>query len=68
MTHDMPPTNRCSNEGCSRPVLQGEAFCETCVLEWTLFHRETRAACPVSGDRSDPRAGIRSAAGVDAVR
>jgi hypothetical protein len=32
----------CANEGCPRPAEQGEDFCETCGLEWSLLRRDKR--------------------------
>lgn len=39
---ESPP--RCANEGCSRPAQPDDWFCDTCGIEWALFHRETRGA------------------------
>jgi hypothetical protein len=36
------PTQTCLNEGCGRPA-EGP-ICETCELEWGLYHREAREA------------------------
>jgi hypothetical protein len=33
--------NVCANEGCGRPAER--RFCDSCALEWSLFHREERA-------------------------
>jgi hypothetical protein len=33
----------CGNEGCGRPAPAGEAFCETCALEWNLYRRDSGA-------------------------
>ena len=38
-----PPARRtCANEGCGRPAMGN--LCEVCGLEWSLYHREERAA------------------------
>jgi hypothetical protein len=37
-----PPAGTCRNEGCGRPAR--ESVCDTCALEWDLFHRELRQA------------------------
>ena len=33
----------CANPGCGRPAEEGSPLCDSCALEWTLFHREVRA-------------------------
>jgi hypothetical protein len=50
MTQDLEGGARCVNDGCGRPAESGMR-CESCELEFELFHRERRA-----GDRA-PGAG-----------
>jgi len=32
----------CASEGCPRTASAGEAFCETCAIERSLFDRDAR--------------------------
>jgi hypothetical protein len=36
------PGNPCTNEGCHRQAAAGEALCDTCQLERTLYRRDER--------------------------
>ena len=33
----------CANPGCGRPAGEDGSLCDSCILEWTLFHREVRS-------------------------
>jgi hypothetical protein len=33
----------CANGGCGRAAEEDSRLCAECNLEWSLFHRETRA-------------------------
>jgi len=33
----------CSNPGCGQPAENDNSLCDSCDLEWSLFHREVRA-------------------------
>lgn len=33
----------CANPGCGREAVGDSALCDSCSLEWSLFHREVRA-------------------------
>ncbi len=35
---------RCANGACPRPAESGEAYCEACGLEWSLYRRDSRHA------------------------
>ncbi|MFY9552593.1 MAG: hypothetical protein WAU32_15715 [Thermoanaerobaculia bacterium] len=37
---DTETVDRCRNEACPRPTEPGEAYCEECGLEWSLFRRD----------------------------
>ena len=43
MTKEMEDTKICANPGCGRPADDDGSLCDSCALEWTLFHREVRA-------------------------
>ncbi len=43
----------CENEGCGRPA--DGRWCDSCSLEWTLFHREQRDPRRVEAERSPQR-------------
>ena len=32
----------CANEGCGRPILCGEVYCDACDLERLLYRRDLR--------------------------
>jgi hypothetical protein len=38
----------CANPGCGRPVEEAGVLCDSCSLEWSLFHREVRAESDVA--------------------
>jgi len=43
MKKEKDDTKTCSNPGCGRPAQDDRPLCDSCELEWSLFHREARA-------------------------
>lgn len=43
-------TRNCENPGCGHAAEGDSPLCDSCALEWSLFHREVRA-------EEDPRPG-----------
>ena len=43
MSNDKEDPKVCANPGCGRPAEEGSPLCDSCSLEWSLFHREVRA-------------------------
>jgi hypothetical protein len=55
MNRQIENPRRCLNESCPRPAQPNDAFCEACSVEWSLFHREERAAQNAAQRRSGGR-------------
>ena len=42
MKKEKEESRPCGNAGCGRPAEKGSLLCDSCALEWSLFHREVR--------------------------
>lgn len=55
MTENTPPSlTSCANEACPRPAEAGEAYCDACGLERSLYRRDSRHAGQPSRPESRP--------------
>ena len=48
MKNEKEEPRLCGNAGCGRPAEKGSLLCDSCNLEWSLFHREARAEADAS--------------------
>ena len=42
MKNEKEDSKVCANPGCDRPADRDSSLCDSCSLEWSLFHREAR--------------------------